>query len=173
MNFRRAIIIGGAFAALWWIIGVTASGNASVLLCGIPLLITAVLVVAALRRGVEILPLPPKERARQGRLIGITSGAEGLLILVGVYVLANIDKRNFTVSVVAIIVGLHFLPLARWLPARRYYVTSALLIGLGTAGCFVPGANQRLLAVSLGAACVLWLTCVLTLRGANAERQPT
>ena len=172
MNLTGAVLIMGAFAALWWIVGVTASGHASVALCGVPVLITALLIVAALRRRAVGQPLPPGEGGRRGRLIGITSAAEGLLILVAVNVLANIGKRDFTAPAVAIIVGLHFPPLARGLRARVYYATSALLIGVGTAGCFVEDANRRLLAVCLSAACVLWLTCGGVLLWTGVERQP-
>jgi hypothetical protein len=172
MNRTGAVIVMGAFAALWWIVGVTAPGHASVALRGIPVLITALLLVAALRRRAVGQRLPPGEGGRRGRLIGITSAVEGLLILLAVNVLTNIGKRDFTAPTVAILVGLHSLPLARGLPARVYYATSGLLIGVGTAGCFVPDSNRLLLAVCLGAACVLWLTCAGVLGWAEAERLP-
>jgi uncharacterized protein len=38
---------------------------------------------------------------------------------IGVNVLANVGLRQFTAPLIAIIVGLHFVPLARWLPERR------------------------------------------------------
>ena len=90
-------------------------------------------------------------------------------IFLAVNVLANIGRRDFTAPAVAMIVGLHFLPLARWLPARWYYATSALLVAIGVTGFGVADAGQRLLFVSVGAACVLWLTGAFVLRG-NATR---
>ena len=85
------------------------------------------------------------------------------MILVAVNVLANIRTLDFAAPVIAISVGPHFLPLARGLPARSHDVTTAVLVALGIAGFGVPNADRRLFAVSLGAACVLWLTCVFGL----------
>lgn len=168
MSATGAIIMG-VFAAVWWLVGIGASGHGSSLMYGIPLVISALIIVAAWRRRADAA-VSPEERARRGRLVGIASGAEGLLIFVAVNVLANIGKRDFAAPVVAIIVGLHFAPLARWLPARLYYATSALLVALGIAGFMVPGTDQRLLVISIGAACVLWLTCGVVLHFGDARR---
>jgi energy-converting hydrogenase Eha subunit E len=71
--------------------------------------------------------------------------------------------------VVAIIVGLHFLPLARWLPGPIYYLTGALLVVVGLAGAAVQEPTVRILTVCIGAAGVLWLSCAIVLRQ-NATR---
>ncbi len=168
INATGAIIVIAGFAALWWVVGVAASGRPSVLLYAIPLLVSSGLIIAALRGLAHVPPLASGERARRARVVGITSGVEGLIIFATVNVLSNIGQREFTVSAVAMVVGLHFLPLARGLRVRLYYVTGGALIALGVAGCFVPGANSRLLAVSVGAACVLWLTCARVLQRAHA-----
>lgn len=160
-------MIMGIFAAIWWVVGIRASGHGSALMYGVALFITGAIITAALRLGAGIAS--PEEHARRGRLVGIASGVEGVLILVAVNVLANIGKRDFSAPVVAIIVGLHFLPLARWLPARFYYVTSALLVGCGIAGFSVADADRRLLTVSIGAACALWLTCAVVLIYASSH----
>ncbi len=146
------------FAALWWIVGTYASGRGSGLMYAVAIAITSIVVAAASRRA-RPSSGPPEERARRGRLVGIASGVEGLAIFVAINVLANIRRRDLTAPIIAMIVGLHFLPLARWLPAPLYYVTSALLVGLGIAGVRVQDVQFRLFTVSVGAACVLWLTC--------------
>ena len=153
----------GVFAALWWLVGVRVSGHASPLTYGIPLFVTGLIAIAALRGRDRFEQVPPDEHARRGRLVGIASGVEGLAILLAVNVLANIGQRDYAAPVIAIIVGLHFVPLAQRLPARLYYGTAALLIVLGICGFAIRLPNQRLLIVSVGAACVLWLTCVAVL----------
>ena len=162
-------MIMAVFAAIWWVVGIRASAHGSVLMYSIPLFITGAIITAALRRGPGTVPLSSEEDSRRGRLVGIASGVEGVLIFVAVNVLANIGKRDFFAPIVAVIVGLHFLPLARWLPARFYYVTSALLVGLGIAGVSIADADRRLLTVSIGAACVLWLTCAVVLLYASSK----
>ena len=148
--------------------GVAASGRPSVPLYAIPVLVSSGLIIAALRRLAHVPPPASGERVRRARVVGITGGVEGLIIFATVNVLSSLGQREFTVSAVAIVVGLHFLPLARGLRVRLYYATGGVLIALGVAGCFVPGANWRLLAVSIGAACVLWLTCAGVLQRARA-----
>ena len=153
----------GIFAAIWWLVGVRASGHASPSTYGIPIVVTGLIVVASLRGRDRFEQVSPEERARRGRLVGIASGIEGLAIFVAVNVLARFGRSEYAVPVIAIIVGLHFLPLARRLPAPFYYVTAALLIVLGICGFAIRRPEQRLLIVSIGAACVLWFTCVVVL----------
>lgn len=125
-------------------------------------LISGVIIVMCLRLSVKESG-SPIERARRGRLVGIASGTEGLAILISVNILANIGRRDLTGPVIAIIVGLHFLPLAYWLPRRLYYASSLALVIAGLAGMLVPDSNVRLYAVSVSAACILWLTSGMVL----------
>ncbi|HUQ33059.1 MAG TPA: hypothetical protein VM095_13140 [Pyrinomonadaceae bacterium] len=156
-------IIMGVFAAVWWLVGLRASGSAAPLTYGVPLLLTGLIIVGALRGRHRFEQVSPEERARRGRLVGIASGVEGLAIFLAMIVLGNLGLRDYAAPVIAIIVGLHFVPLARWLPARLYYGTSALLILLGVCGFAIRRPDQRLLIVSVGAACALWLTCIIIL----------
>jgi hypothetical protein len=95
---------------------------------------------------------------RIGRVVGIASTIEGLAIFAAFQVLVNVHATDLMLPVTAIIVGLHFIPLARWIPARLYYATGALLILLGAAGFGIGNADQRSLFVGIGAAIILWLT---------------
>jgi hypothetical protein len=151
-------IIMSLFAAIWWAIGAHASRSGSVVLYGLGFLMTAIIVVAASRS--QIQSPTPEEESRVGRLVGIASGVEGILILIAVNVLRNIGMSAFVAPVVAIIIGLHFFPLARWLPARLYYGTAAALIAVGAVGCVLDDAHRRLLVVSFSSAGVLWLTAI-------------
>ncbi|HZR39101.1 MAG TPA: hypothetical protein VFB12_03225 [Ktedonobacteraceae bacterium] len=97
----------------------------------------------------------------------IVSVAEVVLIVLAVALLGRSGASHFTLPVIALIVGVHFLPLARLFNVRVYYLTGALLsllslialvallLGLQLAG---PSPNNWSLFVSVGAALVLWLT---------------
>jgi hypothetical protein len=161
-------IIMCLFAAIWWAIGAHASRSGSVVLYGMGFLITAVIVVAASRSHAQ--PTTPEEESRVGRLVGIASGVEGVLILIAVNVLRNIGMSAFVAPVVAIIIGLHFFPLARWLPARLYYGTAAALIAIGAVGWVLNDAHRRLLFVCFGSAAVLWFTATATLITIRSKR---
>jgi hypothetical protein len=151
-------LIMGVFAALWWVVGVRAAGYGSFPLYLIPVVITSGIVVAALRRRTPDHPVQASEERRRDRVIWIASAAEGVAIFVAVNVLGYTGRLAFTAPVVAIIVGLHFVQLARGLPATRYNVTAGLLVALGAVGVALPDATQRLLVVCIGASSILWLT---------------
>ena len=165
MNAIGAIIMA-VFATLWWIVGTAASGRGSLLTYATAVVISGIIIVIAQRLAGRTSG-SPEEWARRGRIVGIASGVEGLMIFAAVNILANVGRRDLTAPIIAIIVGLHFVPLAYWFPARMYYVTSALLVGLGVVGMAVLDANARLYGVSVASACVLWLTCGVGLWTAN------
>jgi uncharacterized membrane protein len=85
-------------------------------------------------------------------IVGIASAAEGVAIFVTAMVLLNLGRRDLVVPAVAIIVGLHFLPLALWLPAPIFYIPAALLVAIGMAGTVVHDLRGRILSVGVGVA---------------------
>src|SRR6201995_4434029 len=53
------------------------------------------------------------EEKRNGKWFGIIFGAEGLGIFIGINVVINLGHADLTIPVIALVVGLHFYPLAR------------------------------------------------------------
>ena len=153
---RIAAIVTSFFATICWTVGIRAS-HASLLLYAVPLLVSAVIIGAAFRRERNIAHSPADGR-RIGRVVGIASAFEGIAILAAFIFLPGMQDDGFAVSVQAIIVGLHFIPLARWLPARPYYGTAAVLITLGVTGFAIGNTDVHVQYVCLGAACTLWLS---------------
>lgn len=149
-------IIMSAFGVIWWVVGFRASGQPSLLTYGVPLAAAVAITVACLR-GRAAEP-ETEESKRRDRIVGIASAAEGVAIFVVANVLVNVGRRDEVAPAMALIVGLHFLPLARWLPARPYYLTAATLVALALAGFLIPSPELRLALVSAGAACTLWIT---------------
>jgi hypothetical protein len=164
-------IIMTLFGAVWWMIGAHASRRGSVSLYALGVLIAAALWFVAWRSSNQVTD--PEEESRRGRLVGIASGIEGVLILLAVNVLQNVGKRDFVAPAVAIIIGLHFIPLARWLPAPFYYGTALLLVAAGGIGCLVQDSHERLLLVSFASATVLWLTAIGVLLAVRATANVT
>lgn len=167
------------FATVWWIVGLRAAGHAPVLLYPVPIIVAAALgSVWYLTRSRGAAPTADDaaEEARGGRLVGWASAAEGIAIFIAANVLVNIGRSDAIAPVVAIIVGAHFIPFARGLPAQTYYVTAIALALLGTIGITITDLPTRLTVVSAGAASVLWLTAASALhraRGSGAkDRSP-
>ena len=146
------------FGAIWWVVGARATGRVSTTFYAIPVVITLALVAAAFRTRQGEESIDSTEHARRGRLVGIWSAVEGVLILVAINVLRNVGKGDYVASAIAAIVGLHFIPLARALPARRYYVTAVLFGAVAIASLWIEEPSERLWLVSAVSACVLWLT---------------
>ena len=167
------------FASLWWFFGVRPEGHPTLLTYAVPLAVAGGLVAVVAWRGQTSAqdPAPKAEAARRSRLVGIASGVEGAAIFATAVVLGNLGMDAYLAPAIAIIVGLHFVPLARGLPARLYYGTAALLVLVGAAGAALPDPDMRRTLVSAGAAVILWVTSGLvvlrasTLRGARFSRR--
>ena len=169
MSITGALILG-FFATVWWVIGLRAAGHGAAVVYPVPIVVAAAIGFAAWRQGrrgdvgeVE----DAGEKARRDRLVGWASAGEGIAIFIAANVLVNTGHRGAVASAVAIIVGAHFVPLARGLPAPAYYGTAGVLVLLGLAGLAIPDPALRLTVVSAGAAAVLWLTAVSALRRAG------
>jgi len=152
------------FALVWLSAGLATGGQWAPL----PMLaaagISASLVWSALRadRLHQTPALPAAERKRINRLVTWASAAEGIAIFVTVNVLINLGLAAYQLCAVAIIVGLHFIPLSRIPRAGLYNVTAACMVALGLLGCVLPAA-VRPLVVGVGAACICWLTAASAL----------
>lgn len=156
-----AIVIMAVFAAVWWIGGCIVGHAPLGMIVAGPVFSAAMIFAASAR--LKAAPKPdPAERKRIGRIIGLASSGEGVAILVANILLANLGLSAYFASALAVIVGLHFLPLAKLLPVRIYYATALLLVLVGVAGLAIDPA-YRPMATSIMAAIVLWLTCAARL----------
>ena len=100
---------------------------------------------------------------RAGILFGIIFGIEGALCGLSSALLGSSGHGDWIPLAIAIIVALHFLPLAHIFEAVLYYWTGALAL-LGVLGClFIHPAGLRFLSVGLVMAGVLWGTAFLLL----------
>jgi hypothetical protein len=116
-------------------------------------------------RGIKSLddPIAEAQGKRSGILFGIIFGVEGVLIFLCAIVLANEHLDLWIPIGIALIVGVHFLPLARVFEVPLYYGTGALCV-VGVLGCALIGdAGLRLLSAGLTMAVVLWGTVILIL----------
>jgi hypothetical protein len=167
---RGGIWVLTIFAAIWGAVGVLGTGRSPVLVA-IPVAISAALLFWAMRQSPA--PISEAAQARIGRLVGIWSAVEGVAIFAGITVCQNIGAPHAVAPVIAIIVGLHFLPLARGIPVPLYYLTGAALVATG-GGALLLTEPARMVATGFGSAVILWISCVaLVLRkGARAIGRP-
>ncbi|WP_245799180.1 DUF7010 family protein [Virgibacillus siamensis] len=108
-----------------------------------------------------------------GRWFNIVFAAEFALIIIAAIICNSVGHFDWFFPVMAIIVGVHFFPLAYLFKVRLYYVTGMLfcLLASVTLLLFVPlkisfGQHQINLwwtLVGLGSMLILWVTSLLNL----------
>lgn len=165
-------VILGIFAVIWWIAGLRAAAQGPAVVWVVPLLASVALGAAVLRLRGAVGGLDDADAARRNRLVMIWSAAEGVAIFIAINVLVKVGHRDAFVPVVALIVGAHFIPLARGLPAPTYYVTAAALIAVGIVGLAMPVLAARITLVSAAAAVILWITAGVVLRRVARSVRP-
>ncbi|THD36236.1 MAG: hypothetical protein E7773_09990 [Sphingomonas sp.] len=158
---RGGIWVLNIMAAIWGVAAVR-MGQLPEWLAVVPIAISAGLLFWASRQPVGTGS--PVEGDHVGRVVGIATAVEGVAIFLVANVLINLHVPTVVMPAIAIIVGLHFLPLARWIPVPLYYRTGAALIVVGLAVLFFPVAD-RSLATGTAAALILWASGVLLVRG--------
>lgn len=104
---------------------------------------------------------------RIGFLFNMVFIAEGLLIGIAIVICNLINQTDLIPGVIAIIVGVHFLPLASLFQIKVYYATGVLLCLLALITLLIVpdtvmfGEHQILAPLSLlgfGCALILWIT---------------
>jgi hypothetical protein len=153
MEARTAVVVSAAiaFAASLWVPATSLLRSAS----------RAVRAASPLGRGDRL------EQARMGKVFGLIFGAEGLLIFLVVNVLNNIGLRDYGISAIAAIVGLHFLPLAR-LYRRPMYTVVGIIMTLAALASIALPSSMRISVLASTMAAIVWVTCVLVVRGGFA-----
>jgi len=174
---RLGSVIGAGvlvlFGAVWYVLAVLsiAAGTALLLCLFLGVVILAGLAVAVLRLARKVRAETPlvaateaqrAERARVSITFGVVNAVQWLLAF-GVVVLANVlGIPDRIAALIEIIVGLHFIPLARLFSVRLYYVTAVAMVLAGIASFAVRGTAGAALAAG-SASLVLWATaaCIL------------
>ncbi len=164
-----AMVLTGAGLG-WVMLGLSALGDVPLATLSF-LVLPAGLFLAGLSlgrgaRGLPDTPWPP----RVARVFWQTVAGENIGIVLTLLAAMLLHRPDIIAPLIAVAVGLHFLPLARAFVRSLYYGTGALLclVGLATLA-FVPlsfGPHHvpaRLLAAGLGAGATLWGTALLLL----------
>jgi hypothetical protein len=120
-----AIVFMAGFAAVWWIAGVVV-GQQFIGLAAIGPAISAVMILAARARLRGAPVEDAAERKRRGRIVAWAASLEGVAIAIASNVLVQTGLGTYAFPAVAVIVGLHFLPMAKLLPVKVYYLSGSI-----------------------------------------------
>jgi hypothetical protein len=167
--FRSGVGFLALFGLGWWLLAMSAfDGFARLVAVVVGCAVTVGLMLTARR----VLPASaggPFPADRRRRFLQI-NGLQWLLIVVIAQVCARTGTPALIPPLIAIVVGLHFLPLAVVFEQPRLRIPAALLSAAGTAGMAVwltngPDTAVRLV-VGLISALSLWGMAVWTVTGA-------
>lgn len=162
---RVGALVTALFAVPWALTG------AGVLSEPLPVVVAAVAIsVICMIIALRARPAPRRRRLsdRWGaryRTIGVTQGV-AIALVVGVAV--ALAAPGVIAPVVCLVVGLHFLPMARVVDQAEYRLTGIALLVTGAAGAIVlvvAGPDIAQSVTGIGAAIILWVTsCVVACR---------
>ena len=108
--------------------------------------------------GEGIRPTPKEERAMLWSSI-----AEGVGLFLASNIVINLHRPDLLLPAMALVVGLHFLPIAYAATFRPFHVLGAALIVVASAG-FIVGAPTGSEVAGFMAAGVLWLAAGMAIR---------
>jgi len=169
MNVGVAIL--GFFGALWCAWGVWFSFSALnawfALPAGVMLLFLGASFVSH-RGGADM-----QFRKRVGVLFGAASAIEGFLIGFAFWALGTTGQYDLAPHTVALIVGLHFIPVAWLAPMPRYFIIAGAMVLLVAVAGGLPMSLQPVV-ICFGSAVILWVAAVTLMtfpikRGASTE----
>jgi hypothetical protein len=122
-----------------------------------PVVVSAVVAALVARARGRLAAPDASERRRIARIVGIASGLEGLGIFIVAAAGILLRAPGLIVPGIAVVVGLHMLPMALKIPRPAYYFTCAALVAIGLGGLLLPMPG-RVLFIGLAAAAVMWGT---------------
>ncbi|MGH8444014.1 MAG: hypothetical protein ACREVL_02050 [Solimonas sp.] len=165
--FGTAWLLLGAFRGLArWSLAVL-----PIAIAGAVLLSFAYKRYARYRRSMEVLEGTPEKR-RIGRLFNFINAAQWVAIFIVANVLANIGLADWGIPAAIIIIGLHFLPLARLFENPGHYVTGAALVLIGAAYALLKPIDPVDALGCAGAGLVLWASALRALKTAPLPESP-
>ncbi len=155
-------VIMGFFGAVFAALTMDWQWHFSGLTLALPFIVFALVGLAA----TYVIRLPgtgivPSERA--GRAIMWSSIAEGIGLFVAANIVINLHRADLMLPAMALVVGLHFLPIARAASFRPFYLLGATLILAAMIGAIVSAPGGGAIA-GMTAAMGLWIASILAVR---------
>ncbi|MFG2600616.1 hypothetical protein [Streptomyces sp. NPDC048462] len=161
---RRGTLVLSVFAVIWAFAGASglASSGAALAVEIVAVPLTAVAIVLAYRKGAAPSPRMVNLPENWARAVGIVNAVEVAVIFAVIAASNASGHPEFIPAVIALVVGLHFFPLARFYDQWQYKGTAVLLSAVAIVGFALIAAglsSESVRAVvGLGSAAVLWVS---------------
>jgi hypothetical protein len=159
-----ATIVGG-FGAVWVAMGMSVAGmpvRVAIALV-LPVFVLIACLASAVRRRVPRLAGPESPQKKEMmRAFVVVNVVQWVAIFGTVNLLRNLQLDRWIVSAIVLIVGAHFLPLARIFGARQHVVTGAALMLCAAVAVVMP-APVRDAVECVSAGIILWASAAVAL----------
>jgi hypothetical protein len=164
----RAALICASFGSGWMYWAVVFSGSQSPVPFSIVTVPAVVLTIWAILRvrGFRHLASSPAELAHWARFrkfFWIDFGIEWGLGGIAAFLLAFVGRSDLIPQALGVIIGLHFLPLAKIFAAHLYYWTGAIMVIAAIGSFIIPRSDVRGIAGCTAIGLILWLTALVIL----------
>ena len=165
-------VFGGIWLGLWAYDKYPGSAGALLIVASA----AAALLAAAYRvykvnsPALKALAQTPESR-RKSRLFNLVNSVQWGVIFLVALVLSQIGYTKWILPMVILIVGLHFLPLARLFSYRPHYLTGAALILLACVYPFVANDGPASAVGAFGAGLILWLSAVWAISPSSRSQE--
>ncbi len=156
-----------AIAALvWCTIGILAAPLSPWWLLAPVAISGAILILRPPRRGVDD---SAQDASRIGGLVRRWTIAQTVAIFAAVIILVALRLPHAIGPVAAMIVGLHFLPLAKGIPVPVFYLTGGAMIVVGVLTVATAPEALMLPTVAIATSTIMWLSAAVLLGGWRLE----
>ena len=162
-----ATIMGG-FGAVWLALGMTAAGVpvSIALAVVVPVFVLIACMASVVRRRLpKFSGAESPEKKQMMRAFAVVNVVEWLAIFGTINLLRNLHLDAWIVSSIVLIVGAHFLPLARIFGARQHVVTGTALMLCAAVALVLP-VSVRDVVECVGASLILWASAAVALYAA-------
>ena len=150
------------FGGVFFSVALAQAGFAKLPFLLVPILVVAVIAAIAVRMIARAPPARYTPSADARKIMSRATIAEAIGIPVVALTLANIGHNDLVLPGIAIVVGLHFVPMAYAIPFRRLYGNAALLVAGGVAGLILQQPAGSIISGAVGAL-TLWAASVFAL----------
>ena len=155
---------------MWCAVGILYAGAMATPAPLVPILIAVGLVSLAYREGRKAALRSAESRRRIGRVVALWSGAEVVAIVIVANLLGATGHVDQVLPAIGLIVAVHFLPLARWLPFPAFYPVGLAMAVVAIIGFFIGPVPTRMQFVAFGEALILWAAALAVIRA--VKRSP-
>jgi hypothetical protein len=159
-----ATIVGG-FGAVWLAMGMSAAGMPERVAIALvtPVFVLIACLASAVRRRLPKYTGPESlEKKQMMSAFVVVNVVQWVAIFGTVTLLRNLQMGGWSVSAIVLIVGAHFLPLARIFGARQHVVTGAALMLCAAVALVLP-ASVRDAVECVTAGLILWTSATAAL----------